>query len=659
MHAIVEVMDGEVSIVDLGSTRGTFVNGQKITKAKLRTGDSIQLGDTRVEIAIAEAALAVARPAVAPPALPPAVRAAIVAPVPPVAPFAPVLPALAAPADGAGAKAIEVAAMLGDSVVGVKHCVDPRGGKVTRATWGLAAGGLACLLASASAFYVSVDTAASNKAAFDRHTRVLNKPAYSFRPRELGGFADGVALGGLALGLAAATAALVRARSERRSPFYRIGTAPGVEQPLEGAPSASFPLIAPSGDDFVFNYGPGIEGELIVDGVSTPLADLAASGRVRPSATAPGAIEIPIPAAARIRARAGQATFLVSAVARPQRQATTAFVAALEGRTMKYVAGSLAAHLGLVLLLHYMPVEETGVPTELGNREPQQILGKLTGQETAPEKVEEGDTSQGADGASEKAAAMALSSGIAGDPKEPKVDSKLQIANRDVSPQLARQQAIEEARTAGILGSTRLNDSISHMTSALDFSSGFDNANQWGLIDGAGGAGGGRFGMGVSGNDHGGGCLAPPCGIIGTSGYDTRRIGNGKNAGVGYWGGTGGNGGLRQHVPQPPRYSYPTAITGDGLDKSIIKRYIKRSEASISYCYEKELLARPGLGGSVTIQFLISTSGDVQSSTGDGFDGTVASCVANVIKTIRFPAPKDGSNVTVNYPFTFKTAGQS
>ena len=30
------------------------------------------------------------------------------------------------------AKAIEVATMLGDSVVDVKHCIDPKGGKITQ-----------------------------------------------------------------------------------------------------------------------------------------------------------------------------------------------------------------------------------------------------------------------------------------------------------------------------------------------------------------------------------------------------------------------------------------------------------------------------------------------------------------------------------------------
>ena len=55
MHAIIEVMGADVSIIDLGSTRGTFVNGMKINKAKLQSGDVILVGDTTIEIAIAQA----------------------------------------------------------------------------------------------------------------------------------------------------------------------------------------------------------------------------------------------------------------------------------------------------------------------------------------------------------------------------------------------------------------------------------------------------------------------------------------------------------------------------------------------------------------------------------------------------------------------------
>src|SRR5205814_9479091 len=41
-----------VSIIDLGSTKGTFVNGQKVNKAKLQSGDTIVVGETRIELAI-------------------------------------------------------------------------------------------------------------------------------------------------------------------------------------------------------------------------------------------------------------------------------------------------------------------------------------------------------------------------------------------------------------------------------------------------------------------------------------------------------------------------------------------------------------------------------------------------------------------------------
>src|ERR1700743_3562916 len=53
MHAIIEVNGpSDVSIIDLGSTKGTFVNGQKVNKAKLQSGDTIVVGDTRIELAI-------------------------------------------------------------------------------------------------------------------------------------------------------------------------------------------------------------------------------------------------------------------------------------------------------------------------------------------------------------------------------------------------------------------------------------------------------------------------------------------------------------------------------------------------------------------------------------------------------------------------------
>ncbi|HEY0253406.1 MAG TPA: AgmX/PglI C-terminal domain-containing protein, partial [Kofleriaceae bacterium] len=90
-----------------------------------------------------------------------------------------------------------------------------------------------------------------------------------------------------------------------------------------------------------------------------------------------------------------------------------------------------------------------------------------------------------------------------------------------------------------------------------------------------------------------------------------------------------------------------------GLDKEIIKRYIKMNLNKVAFCYEHELLAHPTMEGTVEVQFFISPSGVVTSATGKGFDPTVSECVAGVVNRIQFPKPEDGGGVNVNYPFNF------
>jgi hypothetical protein len=95
------------------------------------------------------------------------------------------------------------------------------------------------------------------------------------------------------------------------------------------------------------------------------------------------------------------------------------------------------------------------------------------------------------------------------------------------------------------------------------------------------------------------------------------------------------------------------ASTQGDLDKVIIRRYIKRNIQKIQYCYEKQLLNKPGLAGTIQTQFTIGGDGKVISSTGAGVDDDVASCVADVIQHIEFPKPKSNGVVKVNYPFLF------
>ena len=72
MHAILEVdTRGDVHVIDLGSTRGTFINGHKVHKAKLESGDAIQVGELRIEVAFARTDAVIAAPVIVAAPVPP------------------------------------------------------------------------------------------------------------------------------------------------------------------------------------------------------------------------------------------------------------------------------------------------------------------------------------------------------------------------------------------------------------------------------------------------------------------------------------------------------------------------------------------------------------------------------------------------------------
>jgi hypothetical protein len=75
-----------------------------------------------------------------------------------------------------------------------------------------------------------------------------------------------------------------------------------------------------------------------------------------------------------------------------------------------------------------------------------------------------------------------------------------------------------------------------------------------------------------------------------------------------------------------------------GLDKAIVRRYIKRQQAKLQYCYVRELLVTPDLSGTVVANIEIAPDGSTTRSHADGVDEWVESCVAGVLKNIEFPS---------------------
>jgi hypothetical protein len=174
-----------------------------------------------------------------------------------------------------------------------------------------------------------------------------------------------------------------------------------------------------------------------------------------------------------------------------------------------------------------------------------------------------------------------------------------------------------------------------------------------GKVDGLSGTGSitGDDGVGASASGGGGGGW----GTIGTGRYGTIGHGSGTSSGYGVG---GGRGGMRGRAAIPTISIGQPTTSGGELDKAIIRRYIKRNAQKLQYCYEKELLAKPGISGTVNTKFTIDPKGNVSSSTAKGFGNqNVDTCIAGVLQGIEFPKPKDGKAVDVAYPFTFRPSG--
>lgn len=157
-------------------------------------------------------------------------------------------------------------------------------------------------------------------------------------------------------------------------------------------------------------------------------------------------------------------------------------------------------------------------------------------------------------------------------------------------------------------------------------------------------------GLGLKGEGKGGGGNALTIGGMGTKGRGTGASGHGSGAGV-FGKGKGdasiGIGGEE------------TVVMGS-LDPALIDAVIKRHLEQIKYCYDRELPKKPKLSGKLVVNFTIAADGLVtqakmKSSTMN--DGTVEGCVAERFRKLRFPQPKGGGIVNVNYPLLFSSSG--
>lgn len=137
--------------------------------------------------------------------------------------------------------------------------------------------------------------------------------------------------------------------------------------------------------------------------------------------------------------------------------------------------------------------------------------------------------------------------------------------------------------------------------------------------------------------------VSPPLGLA--------RLVEGGAGGFGLAGVGRGGGNMR-----PAVVAGSAAVRGS-LSREVIRRVIRRHINRVRHCYERQLQSEPSLEGRLTIRFTIAATGNIQSATAAAdtlHSGAVQSCVVQVVRSMRFPAPNGGGIVVVSYPFIFR-----
>jgi hypothetical protein len=95
-----------------------------------------------------------------------------------------------------------------------------------------------------------------------------------------------------------------------------------------------------------------------------------------------------------------------------------------------------------------------------------------------------------------------------------------------------------------------------------------------------------------------------------------------------------------------PLHEFTTrSIQVDGdADRYPVKMAL--SKLDLAQCYETALATKPDLAGTITATFVIDATGKVTSSSADGMDKSVTSCIADAIKSATYPT-QGRASVTV------------
>lgn len=167
----------------------------------------------------------------------------------------------------------------------------------------------------------------------------------------------------------------------------------------------------------------------------------------------------------------------------------------------------------------------------------------------------------------------------------------------------------------------------------------------------------GKDGLGEIGTGTGGSGKSQTVAGLGTSGVGAGKVGKGKGA-------IGSGGHLYAGGRSQPLVSIPASgesVVSGGLGKNIINQVMQQYLNQIRFCYEKGLNTDPNLKGKIVTRFVINRTGRVSRAAvlrHNLKNKSVRGCVLTVIKRIVFPEVEGGGIVEVDYPFIFSPSAK-
>jgi pSer/pThr/pTyr-binding forkhead associated (FHA) protein len=611
IHSVIEVApDGAISIIDMGSAEGTFVNGKKVSRGALKAGDQITLGGLRIVVEGPEAAA---------PALNQAQNVAVSVPR-----AAPAQPAAKKPngANGANGHAVQAAAPAAAVAAAAEPAPRPAAATVARAE------------APAPASAVEPPAPAA------RARRSL-RPASNV-VEDLSGETDL----GVELRLLWGDTLLDAATWVKPKKPVLVGETPRCEMRLEGLPTPEFPVLRYADGEYRFTFARGMTGVVDEKGVRTAFGELVKARKAVSDDTIQSAYTVRVPAAGAVRAEVGGRLAIEARPRKPSPVKGAPWWERINYQVLNLFLILFFLQAGFIVAANNFPYDTDVLADDLFKNPSRMAKFVIKPPEAQPKPRGPKGDAEKKDEPGEAAEKHKGDEGQMGKKDAPKTNAR--SAPKAIDP-----NSKDLVKRTGLLAALgRGGGGLSTVFGSGGLGGDLRGAvgNMFGPVVGDSQ---GLGGLGIRGSGSGGGGSGETIGIgaVGTKG---------RGGGLGSYG--TGVGGLGKKGDRDVNISTGTAVVMGSVDKELIRKVIQDHAAQIRYCYEQQLAVNPRLQGKVSIKWIINGDGSASNAQVDASgttleDAKVHDCMMARITSWQFPKPKGGGMAVITYPWILRSAG--